>query len=100
MKDIMLKWHGPPMPDLEPQIVSELRGLLEDGLSEASDLIFHHVPIDDLDGPVVQIWGEERDSAFHCKFQKAMSDSLKIDIEDFKDASWYETIKKRWEKLG
>ena len=98
MTDVTLKWHGPPVPDLEPQIVGELRGLLADGLSDASGLMFHHVFIgDDKDGPVIQVWGEENDPAFHCEFQAKMSDEMTFDIEEFKDAPWYETVKKHWE---
>ena len=98
MTDVMLKWHGPPVPDLEVQIVAEIRGLLADGLPNASMLIFHHVFIggDETD-PVIKVWGEEDDPAFHCEFQKTMTDGFTFDIEEFKDAPWYETVKKHWE---
>ena len=98
MREITLKWHGLPIPDLEPQIVSEIRDLFENGLSEASALLFHHVPIDDLHGPVVKVWGEDGDQAFHCEFQTKMSGSFTFDIEEFKDAPWYESVKKHWEE--
>ena len=59
VNDVSLKWHGPSSSDLEPQIVSELRELMEDGLRGASSLIVHNVMIGDSDGPVVEVWGEK-----------------------------------------
>jgi len=94
MTDIVLKWHGPPVVDLEPQIVKELRELLKDGLNSASSLAFHNVMIGSHDGPVIFVWGEENDPVFHCKFEKEMSDEYVFVIEEFKDAPWYKTIKK------
>ncbi len=98
MTDVTLKWHGTPIPDLELQIVAEIRDLLAGGLPNASRLILHHVFIGDYeDGPVVKVWGEENDPAFHCEFQTKMSDDFTFDLEEFKGAPWYETIKKHWE---
>lgn len=97
MTDVTLKWRGTPIPDLEPQIVVEIRDLLANGLPSASDLIFHRVFIGDAYGPVVKVWGEKDDPAFHCEFQIKMPDDLTFDLEKFKDAPWYETVKKHWE---
>ena len=72
--------------------------MLAAGLDDASSLMFHHVFIgDDRNSPVIFVWGEDSDPAFHCEFRTKMSDNLTFNIEEFKDAPWYETIKKHME---
>lgn len=70
---IKLKWHE-EIPDnvleLEHIVLQDLVKLHDDMEKKPSSLIFHTVyATDDLDGPIVHVWGEDDDDEFyHCKY--------------------------------
>jgi hypothetical protein len=68
---IKLKWpNGIPenVLELEHIVLQDLVKLHEDLDKKPSSLIFHTVFVtDDLDGPIVHVWGED-DEFYHCKY--------------------------------
>jgi hypothetical protein len=69
---IKLKWHE-EIPDnileLEHIVLQDLVRLHEDLEKNPSSLFFHTVFVtDDLDGPIVHVWGEDDDVHYHCKY--------------------------------
>lgn len=64
-----IKWDGEPHPEFEDIIQKEVGELLENGLARASDLIFHHIWLeDDPEGPTIFVCGAEGDEAFHVEY--------------------------------
>jgi hypothetical protein len=93
---IKLKWHE-EIPDnvleLEHIVLQDLVKLHDDMEKKPSSLIFHTVyATDDLDGPIVHVWGEDDDDEhYHCKYdpkpiweswtEKELKDSVDNDQE-------------------
>ena len=70
---IKLKWHD-EIPEnvleIEHLVRQDMIKLHEDLEKKPSNLVFHTVyATDDLDGPIVHVWGEEGDDEYyHCKY--------------------------------
>lgn len=67
-------WHSMPPRALERRRVkAEIRDLMETGLSKPSDLIFHHVDLDDdfAHGRCVIVWGRRFSRRFHAQLYPA-----------------------------
>lgn len=72
MRGIRITWHGTPEHmDLATELaVRNIRDELIDRLDRPGDLIHHTIFLGETMhvGPVIHVWGEEGDDAFHCEW--------------------------------
>lgn len=67
---IKVKWDGPAHPEFHDLIVEEVDWLLENGLPEVADLIFHSIWLDNGDphGRTIMLFGADGDEAVHAEY--------------------------------
>lgn len=85
--DIELYWpEGTPSPELEAEVVKDLRlWLVDDGeIVPASSLMVHVVTLGPIEaeGPCVVVSGKEGDHRYHCRYQDHWPEGMKFDIDD------------------